>query len=417
LRDELEPIEKSESGAPDPAPAGSVPELPPGARTYLVHYNEIGLKRGNRPFFERVLIQNIQHALRGLSVIAVRRLYGRLRVDQHERGDRQELERRLGRVHGVAHILPAERFGWDLDRVEAKLGEWAGEGGFASFAVRARRLEKSFPLRSHDLQVRLGALVGARSGARVDLESPERTFHLVVLNREIFLHHRRIDGPGGLPVGTAGRVLVMLSGGIDSPVAAERMMRRGCHIQFVHFHSSPFTDRSSVDKAIELAGILAADRMRTKLHLVPLGIVQRKIVAEAPAPWRVMLYRRTMLRIAARIAARERLAAIATGENLAQVASQTLENLAVLDRTVEIPVLRPLLAYDKIEIIAEAERIGTFETSIAPHSDCCGYLLPQRPVVAGTREEIEAIEGALDLEAEMAEVYARIEEVPIGGEE
>ncbi len=392
----------------DPPPEGAA------TRIYLVHYNEVGLKRGNRPFFERVLMRNIQHALRGLGVVQVKRLFGRFRVDQRLEGDATELERRLARVHGVAHFLPAERFGWDLGPVEARLAALADEGGFESFAIRSRRLEKRYPLRSQELNVRLGALVQARSGARVDLDDPERSFHVTVLNREIFLYHRRIEGPGGLPVGTAGRVMMMLSGGIDSPVAAERLMRRGCHLQFVHFHSSPFTDRSSVDKAIELAETLSAHRMRTKLHLVPLGILQRRIVTDAPAPWRVMLYRRFMLRIGARIAGPERCVALGSGENLAQVASQTLENLGVLDRTVEMPILRPLLTYDKNEIIDEARAIGTFETSIEPHSDCCGYLLPRRPVTAGTLSEVEAIERELDVAAELAEVLERIESIPIG---
>jgi thiamine biosynthesis protein ThiI len=209
-------------------------------------------------------------------------------------------------------------------------------------------------------------------------------------------------------------VLLLLSGGIDSPVAGERLLRRGCHLQFVHFHSGPFADRTSVDKAIEIAGILAEHRLRTKLHVVPIGLLQRKIVAEAPAAWRVMLYRRSMLRIAADIARRERASALATGENLAQVASQTLENLAVLDRTVDVTLLRPLIAWDKQEIMDEAREIGTYDTSIAPQSDCCGYLLPSRPVVAGTLAEMEAIESELDLVAETADAIARIEVVRIG---
>jgi len=400
-------------------PEDLLPEAPrdPALRSTIVHYDEVGLKRGNRPYFERALVRNIRHALRGLSVAGVWRLYGRLRVDQRPEGDAGELERRLSRVHGIAHFHPAERFPWDIDAVERKVAEWAAEGGFESFAIRCRRLEKHFPLRSQEVEVRLGARVGALSGARVDLDHPERTFHVLVLNQEIIVHWRRVEGPGGLPVGTGGRVLLLLSGGIDSPVAGERLLRRGCHLQFLHFHSSPFTDRSSIDKAIELAGIVAEHRLRTKLHLAPLGILQRKIVAEAPEPWRVILYRRNMLRIAAVIARRERLAALATGENLAQVASQTLENLALLDRTVELPVLRPLLSYDKLEIMEEARSIGTYEASIAPHSDCCGYLLPRRPVVAGTLEEVEAIESRLDLTAEIAEVLRRTEVVRVGGED
>lgn len=406
------------SGSDPAAGADTGPIAGPPMRSFLVHYNEVGLKRGNRGHFEQSLIRNIQQGLRGLKVDLVKRLFGRLRIDQRPEGDGDELERRLARIHGVAHFSRAERFvDWDLAPVEARLAEWADEGGFESFAIRCRRLEKRFPLRSQEIKVRLGDLVRVRSGARVDLENPERTFHVLVLNREIFLHGHWTEGAGGLPVGTAGRVMMMLSGGIDSPVAAERLMRRGCHPQFVHFHSSPFTDRSSIAKATELAELLCEHRAVTKLHLVPLGILQQRIVAEAPAAWRVMLYRRYMLRLAAMIARREKCVALGTGENLAQVASQTLDNLGVLDRTVDVPLLRPLLTYDKNEIIDEAKRIGTFDLSIEKHSDCCGYLLPRNPVIAARLSQIEAIEESLDLAEEIAEVLARTTTVRVGADE
>ncbi len=378
-----------------------------------MHYGEVGLKKGNRPYFETRLVRNLHYTLRGLRVMGIHRIYGRLRIDQELDGDRGELLRRLSRVHGVSHVLPIERFGWDLGPIEARLAEWAGEGGFESFAIRCRRIQKSYPHRSQDLMVRLGAIVGERSGARVDLRAPEVEFSVLILNREVILSRERISGPGGLPTGTAGRVLHMLSGGIDSPVAAERLLRRGCHLQFVHFHSSPFTDRSSIEKTTELANILTRHRMRSKLHLVPLGLLQQRIVQDAPARWRVMLYRRSMLRIAARIAGWNQCKALGSGENLAQVASQTLENLAVLDETVALPLLRPLLSYDKEEIVEEARRIGTYEVSTEPHADCCGYLLPRRPVTDGTVEEVREIEAALDLSEELEEVHSRTEVVTL----
>ncbi|MFQ5655147.1 MAG: tRNA uracil 4-sulfurtransferase ThiI [Planctomycetota bacterium] len=384
-------------------------------RTTLIYYNEIGLKKRNRVHFEELLIRNIYRATRGLGVASVRRLYGRLRLDQHAGGDPAELEERLGRLFGIAHFDPVEVLGWDLDRVREILGRWAREGGFESFAVRARRVNKGFPHTSDELNRELGALVKEESGARVDLEHPQRTFGVLILNREIFVFHRRNPGPGGLPVGSAGRVALLLSGGIDSPVAAERLLRRGCQLLFVHFHSAPFTDRSSQEKAVELAEILCRHRLATKIHLVPLGALQRKIVAEAPAPYRVMLYRRFMLRIAERLARASRCLALATGECLAQVASQTLENLAVLDRTVPMPVLRPLIARDKQEIVDEARRIGTFETSIEPDADCCGYLMPRNPVIRARLHEIEEIEETLAAEEIVEEIAAAIETRDIEG--
>ena len=386
-------------------------------RSYFVYYSEVGLKRGNRPYFEQCLIRNIQHALRGLGVFGTHRLFGRIRLDQAATGDGDELLRRLARVHGVAHFEKVERFGWDLEPVEKCLGAWADEGGFKSFAIRCKRLEKTYPMRSSEIMIRLGSLVQSRSGAKVDLGTPEQEFHILVLNKEVILFRDRTAGPGGLPIGTAGRVLLMLSGGIDSPVAAERLFRRGCHLQFVHFHSSPFTDRSSIEKTTDLAQILTRHRVRTKMFLVPLGLLQTRIVSDAPARWRVMLYRRYMLRIAELIARKQRCLAIGSGENLAQVASQTLHHLTLLDHTVELPILRPLLTYDKNEIIAEAQRIGTFDVSIEPHSDCCGYLLPRKPVTDGTLEEILEIESKLDVAEEFAEILTRIESVPIGDED
>ncbi len=401
--------------SPEAATPSKLGETPvEDSRSYLVYYGEVGLKKGNRPHFEASLVRNMYYGVQGLQVTGIHRLFGRLRVDQRSSGDARELENRLSRIPGIVHFEPVERFGWDLEPVEAKLAQWADEGGFESFAIRCRRLQKSYPLRSQELMVRLGSLVNQRSKARVDLTNPAQEFHVLILNKEIFLHRRRIDGPRGLPIGTAGRVLHMLSGGIDSPVAAERLLRRGCHVQFIHFHSSPFTDRSSVEKVTELAELLSEHRMLTKLHLVPLGVLQRKIVADAPAKWRVMLYRRFMLRFAERIARQERCIAIGSGESLAQVASQTLANLGVLDSTVDLPLLRPLLTYEKDEIIQQAQKLGTFEISIEPHSDCCGYLLPRNPVTSARLHEIEEVEDALDVRAEFGEVLDNIEVVSVG---
>ena len=405
------------SPAETPSPEKLAPDLSsslPPHRTFFIHYSEIGLKRGNRPYFEAQLVRNIQLSLRGLRVIGVHRLFGRIRIDQDLRGDETELRRRLTRIHGLAHFEPVERFPWDLEAVEATLREWAAEGDFESFAIRVKRLEKKYPYRSREIGIRLGSLVQSISGARVDLGSPEQEFHFLVFNKELVLSREKVPGCGGLPVGTAGRVLHLLSGGIDSPVAAERLFRRGCHLQFVHFHSSPFTDRSSIEKTMELADIITENRIHTKLYLVPLGLLQGKIVSDAPARWRVMLYRRWMLRIAEVLARRNRCVAIGSGENLAQVASQTLPNLTILDQTIQLPLLRPLLTYDKQEIIEEAKKLGTFEVSIEPHADCCGYLLPRKPATDGTLEEIEAVEAKLDLSAEFDEVLRRIETHSVG---
>ncbi len=389
------------------------PQTSSGNRSYLIHYDEIGLKGGNRAFFEEQLLRNIQTSLRGLGVSSVRRLFGRLRLDQRADGNAEELEKRLARVYGIAHFDPVRVMGWDLDRVREVLVGWAHEGGFRSFAMRARRVNKEFPHTSQELNRELGALVKEESGAQVNLDAPERTFHLLVLNQEIFLYHRRLPGPGGLPIGVGGRVALLLSGGIDSQVAGERLLRRGCTLEFIHFHSAPYTDRASQEKAVELAEILCRHRFTTRLHLVPLGKLQQKIVTDAPEALRVLLYRRYMLRLAERIAYRSHCRVLATGESLGQVASQTLANLALLDVTVEMPILRPLITRDKREIVDEARAIGTFDLSTEPASDCCSYLMPHHPVTQARGSEVKAIEAELQVEELLEEILEESEEVPI----
>lgn len=386
-------------------------------RSYLVHYAEIALKGGNRNQFEWILMRNIERALRGTGVQKVRRLYGRIRIDQDLRCPSEEVEKRLARVFGIAHFEPVEPYPWDLTELETRLKSLAREGGFSTFGVRAHRIEKSYPMRSTEIERRLGSLIEKESGARVDLDDPERWFHVKVANREIFFHSKKISGPGGLPVGSTGRVGMLLSGGIDSPVAALRMMRRGCHLVFIHFHSAPFTDRTSVEKAIDLAEKIARHRTSARLYLVPLGNLQKAIVQGAPAPWRVLLYRRAMLRISERLARRNRCLALATGDNLGQVASQTLDNLTALDRTVRIPLLRPLIGYDKQEIIAEAKAEGTYDLSIEPFHDCCSYLTPPNPVTAARSWELAQVEEKLDLEDHYRQAMREVEDLRVGEEQ
>jgi len=228
-----------------------------------------------------------------------------------------------------------------------------------------------------------------------------------------FFSVEKVPGAGGLPVGTSGRVLALLSGGIDSPVAAWRMMRRGCRVDFVHFHSVPFLDRTSQEKALELARLLVGWGLRADLHLVPFGEVQRQIVAAVGRPLRVVLYRRMMLRIAEAIARATGAEALVTGESLGQVASQTLANLAVIENAAGLPLLRPLIGRDKSEIAAEAERIGTFATSILPDQDCCTLFVPRHPATRAHLEEVVALEQRLDVAGLVAQAATAAERVAL----
>jgi thiamine biosynthesis protein ThiI len=292
----------------------------------------------------------------------------------------------------------ADRADLSLDSLKSRVAKGLVGQRFRTFKVATRRAYKAFPLTSEEINRDLGAFVQGETGAGVDLERPELTISVEVLPREIFLSFGRDAGPGGLPVGVSGRVVSLLSGGIDSPVAAHRLMKRGCRATLVHFHSQPFLDGTSREKAAALAGVLTRFQFHSTLYLVPFGEIQRQVVVGAPAPLRVLLYRRLMGRIAEHIARREGARALVTGESLGQVASQTLENLAVIEAAVGIPVLRPLIGCDKEEIVQQARRIGTYEISIRPDQDCCRLFVPQHPATFAGLEEIQAAEAGLDIE-------------------
>jgi thiamine biosynthesis protein ThiI len=243
----------------------------------------------------------------------------------------------------------------------------------------------------------------------VDLERPEVEIVVEVLPDEAFVSLDRRPGPGGLPVGASGTVAALLSGGIDSPVAAWRMMKRGCTVLFVHFHAFPLQDHTTIDKVTELARVLTRFQFRTRLVLVPFGEAQQTIVASCPAPLRVVLYRRFMVRIAEALAARHRAKALVTGESLGQVASQTLDNIAAIDEAAKGPVLRPLVGMDKDEITRQARRIGTFEISTLPDQDCCQLFVPKSPATAATLDELRAAEAGLDVAGLVEAAVARAE--------
>ena len=255
-----------------------------------------------------------------------------------------------------------------------------------------------------------------QKGWKVSLDTPELPIDVYIVEDAAYVAFRRDAGPGGMPHGTAGPVGCLLSGGIDSPVAAYRMIRRGCAPIFVHFHSAPFTDEASQEKVIDLARHLMRYKRAAPLYLVPFAELQRRIVAETKPAYRVILYRRFMMRCAERIAISHGARALVTGEALGQVASQTLENLATIDDVTTIPVLRPLIGFDKLEIVREAERIGTFETSIEPHDDCCSFLMPQNPATHTRPSDLEKAEADfdIDIDIEIEKLVEAAEKIEVG---
>jgi thiamine biosynthesis protein ThiI len=290
-----------------------------------------------------------------------------------------------------------ERTPRDIEALRARILESLNGAAFTSFRIETQRGDKTFPLTSPEINRQLGAAVKARSGARVDLSNPELTVSVEILPREAFFGFRKIPGPGGLPVGASGRVVSLISGGIDSPVAAYRMMQRGCRLIFVHFHSAPYLDRTSQEKARKLVSALTRHQFHSRLYLVAFGEIQRQIVAAVDRPLRVVLYRRMMLRIAEAIARTEKAKALVTGESLGQVASQTLENMAVIQQAASLPILRPLVGMDKQEIIDQASRIGTFDISSVPDQDCCQLFVPKHPATKAKTAEVEQAEAGLEV--------------------
>ena len=365
----------------------------------LVRYHEVALKKGNRPYFVELLKRNLVSAVKGLGLEEAKSLPARLLLRFSAGGNAEEIRRRVEGVFGVANFSFAERVPRDLDALQAKVLDALDGKRFASFRVDARRADKEFPLTSPEINRRIGAAIKERSGARVDLKNGELTIAIEILPRDAFFAFDKIAGAGGLPVGASGRVVSLISGGIDSPVAAYRMMQRGCRLIFVHFHGAPYLDGTSQEKVRQLVQILTRHQFTSRLYLVPFGEIQRQIVAAVLRPLRVVLYRRMMLRIAESIARREKAGALVTGESLAQVASQTLENMTVIEKAAGLSILRPLVGMDKQEIIDQARRIGTFETSAIPDQDCCQLFVPKHPATKARLADVEHSESRLDLAA------------------
>lgn len=367
-------------------------------KSLVVHYQEIALKGKNRPWFITRLVHNLRTAVKGLGVREVRALMGRIEIVIGPDSDYETVRDRVATVFGVANFARAGRTPLDIDRItEAILGD-LGPGDPASFRVSARRADKRFPMTSPEIEREVGGRIKAARGWHVDLSNPELTIHVEALTGEAFYYFGKERGAGGLPVGASGKVACLLSGGIDSPVAAWRMMRRGCRVLFIHYHSYPILSRASQEKARELARLLTAFQFRSRLLLVPFGELQQRVVLSVPPPLRVVIYRRLMMRIAQELAVANRAQALVTGDVVGQVASQTLENITAISDVVTMPVLRPLIAMDKDEITAQAQRLGTYPISIIPDQDCCTLFTPKHPVTKARRRDVEAAEAALPID-------------------
>jgi thiamine biosynthesis protein ThiI len=368
----------------------------------LAHYQEIALKGKNRPWFLNRLLRNLRELLKDLDVQEVRAPMGRVEIVFRNDADWPEVRDRLSRAFGLANFSLAHRGPRDLDALIDAVVEHLPAGPVDSFRVRVRRADKLFPVPSPDVERAVGRRVQEARGWAVNLSQPALVVGIEIVPSGAYYYYGKLPGPGGMPVGSAGRVVVLLSGGIDSPVAAWRMMKRGCQATLVHFHSYPFVSRTSQDKVLELARLLTRYQLHSRLYLVPFGELQRQITLTVPGAMRVVVYRRMMFRIAERIAIGLRARALVTGEVVGQVASQTLDNLAVIEAAATLPVFRPLIGMDKEEITAQAIRLGTFPISIIKDEDCCTLFTPRHPVTRARKDDVAAVERSLPIE-EMVE--------------
>jgi thiamine biosynthesis protein ThiI len=367
-------------------------------RSIIVHYQEIALKGKNRPWFVARLVRNLREVTADLGVKEVRVHMGRIEVVLGPEASYEAVRDRVAHVFGVANFARAGRAPLDVDAIANEILRDLGQTETGTFRVSARRADKRFPLTSPQIEREVGGRIKEAKGWRVDLSNPELTIHVEALTNEAFYFFGKDRGPGGLPVGVSGRVACLLSGGIDSPVAAWRMMRRGCRVLFVHFHSYPILSRASQEKARELARLLTTFQLHSRLFLVPFGEIQQRVVLSVEPPLRVVIYRRLMMRIAEGIARQHRALALATGEVVGQVASQTLENLGQINSVVSLPVLRPLIGMDKDEITSQAQRLGTYPISIIPDQDCCTLFTPRHPATKARRVDVERAEAALPIQ-------------------
>lgn len=362
-------------------------------RTFVVHYSEIALKGKNRPLFTKALRRNIYRTLKGLGEVKIEYLNGRFVVSLDS--DEREVASRLSKVFGVSWFAPTSVAEGGFDAIKEavlRASDSIATGG--TFKVAARRADKSFPMSSVDLSKELGSSVVQKTGAGVDLKDPDVTLHVDVLRGLTLVYSQRRSGPGGLPVGMGGRVIHLFSGGIDSPVAAWLLMKRGCKPVYLHFYPAPSHEYVLDSKILEIIKTLSAYCGRSTIVMVPFAEYQLAS-SEVPSDCEPSLFRRFMRVTAEALGTDFRAAAISTGDSLAQAASQTLWNLGTLDDGSSLPILRPLLTYDKQEIIDIAERIGTYELSIQDYKDCCA-IITRHPKTRAKRDLIAKYSSALD---------------------
>ncbi|HHY76099.1 MAG TPA: tRNA 4-thiouridine(8) synthase ThiI [Firmicutes bacterium] len=381
----------------------------------LVKYGEISLKGKNRPEFEEALLNHIKWILREHPGARIEKAHGRLYI--HSSHDTRLLSR-LSKVPGIVAVAPALKTENNVGEIRKAAVEAAkravetlGESGKkVTFKAESRRSLKSFPLKSPELNHAVGsAVLTAGLGLTVDVHNPTFILQVEVRENGTFLYWTEVKGMGGLPIGSSGKGIILLSGGIDSPVAAYLAMKRGVALEALHFWSFPITGEKSKDKVVRIWQVLKDFDPKMRLHIAHFTKIQTAIMELCPEKYRVTIMRRMMMRVATRLAEKVGALAIFTGENLGQVASQTLESMAAIEDTAGLPVLRPLLTYDKRETVELAEKIGTYELSCLPYEDCCTVFVPKHPVTKPRIERVREAEKDLPVDELVEECVRNIE--------
>ena len=387
-------------------------------RLYLVRCGEVALKGMNKPYFERVLLERVRNALKCWEETEAKWIDGLMFVRVDSSIPEDEVLSKCTKVFGVASASVAVECEKDIDAIGRKAAEFLQEiidnEGIKTFKVKGKRADKTFPVESPEIGRVVGAIVLKTCKVlSVDVHNPDVVLTVDVRREGAYIFRDKIRGFGGLPLGTNGKGLILMSGGIDSPVAAFMMAKRGMTIEAVHFHSYPYTSPRAQKKVEDLVKVLAGYMGTIRMHVINLLPIQEQIVQNCPEDETTLLVRRFMMRIAEQIAIKNKNMMLITGEDLGQVASQTAEALVVTDSVVKMPVMRPLIAMDKVDIMDKAKEIGTYDISIQPYEDCCTVFLPKHPVTKPKLEKIDKSEALLDIETLVKNAVASEEIIEI----
>jgi len=373
----------------------------------IIHYGELGLKGKNKGFFEDVLRRNVMAAVRGIGIKSqIQYVLGRFVVKLPADFDEEKVKHAMRHVSGIEYFSITYRVDLDFDKISEALMKYLprdeiADKGWKTFCVRVKKSQNDLPFSRLEAERDFGeVLFESDIGLKAKMTDPDLLVTIECFGDMAYIGFGKFKGLGGLPVGTGGKVLSLISSGFDSPVAAYRMIRRGAKVEFVHFSGQPYTRREEVEQVKKIVEILGEYQGGAKLYVVPFGEIQKKISInmDVPAKLRVVIYRRLMFKIAEKIARYKKLKALVTGESLGQVASQTLNNIAVIDEATHLPVFRPLIGMDKVEIINESQKVGTHDISRLPCTDTCSLFMPSNPEVSAKFGEVEKAEEFLGVD-------------------